>query len=122
MQEKMLMKKEKLNLFEKISRFFRGIFYKRQNKNAINSGKPYIEKQGTLDILKKEQEILNLQMKYENGEIKESDLSDKEKEELAKLYKAQIKTLEENIFTYKNKLNNYKEKIIKIKNNNITKR
>lgn len=111
----MLMKKEKLNLFEKISRFFKGIFYKRQNQNTVNSRKTYIEKQGTLDILRKEQEILNIQMKYENGEMKESDLSDEEKEELAKLYKAQIKTLEENILTYKNKLNVYKEKIIKAK-------
>ena len=118
MQEKILIKKEKLNLFEKIGIFLKRIFNKKgQNKTEANIEKKYDKNTVTLDMLRKEQDILNIQTKYENGDIKENDLSSYEKEELIKLYEEQINTLEENICAYRNKLSNYKEKIIKARNN-----
>ena len=46
---------------------------------------------------KKRRELLELQKKYENGEILEENLSDEQKQELEKLYDEQIQQLEDKI-------------------------
>ena len=70
----------------------------------------------TIDALRKEQKLVELQEKYEHGIILEEDLSDNEKEQLTNLYEKQIKTLEENVSIYKQDLELYKNKIIKVRN------
>ena len=70
----------------------------------------------TIDALKKEQKLIELQGKYEHGIVLEEDLSDNEKEQLTYLYERQIKTLEENVSIYKQNLELYEKKIIKIRN------
>ena len=61
--------------------------------------------------------MLELQQKFERGLVKESELTEMEKAELAKLYREQIKTLEFNIQNYKRDLQYYEQKIILNKNN-----
>ena len=116
-QEKSLIKHEKLNLFQKVKNFFSRIFHKKAIVKQFNYEQVSTKKQSELDLLRKEQELLSLQERYENGDIKEEELTDTEKQELTVLYKKQIRILQENITEYKNKLNNYKEKIVRIRDN-----
>ena len=55
--------------------------------------------------------ILKLQNDYENGIIKDNELSEEQKEELMNLYDEQIKNLEEEILRDKVELKMYKQKI-----------
>ena len=55
--------------------------------------------------------ILKLQNDYENGIIKEDELSEEQKEELMNLYNEQIRNLEEEILRDKVELKMYKQKI-----------
>ncbi len=71
---------------------------------------------------KKRRELLELQKKYENGEILEEDLSDEQKQELEKLYDEQIQQLEDKIkekkYELKQKIytvNTYYKEAIKLK-------
>lgn len=57
--------------------------------------------------------LLKLQKDYENGVIKEQDLSEIQKNELFQLYNEQIKDLEEEIERSKITLKMYKNKISK---------
>lgn len=56
----------------------------------------------------------DLQYLIRNKQIKEEDLSEKQKEDLRKLYKSQISEL-------KNSIQMYKHKIIRLKNKNMKK-
>ena len=55
--------------------------------------------------------LLKLQNDYENGIIKEDELSEEQKEELMNLYNEQIRNLEEEILRDKVELKMYKQKI-----------
>ena len=65
--------------------------------------------------LKESGMILELQRKYENGLIKESELSEEEKEKLIKLYKEQIVSLYMDIKANDKEIKQYKKEILKIK-------
>ena len=58
--------------------------------------------------------ILELQRKFEKGLIKESELSEEEKEKLIELYKEQIKSLCEDIKNNNMEIEKYKREISKI--------
>ncbi len=60
---------------------------------------------------RKRKELLELQKKYENGEVLEEELSEEQKEELEKLYDEQISELDIKI---KEKKNELKQKIKKV--------
>lgn len=79
-----------------------------------------------IDSLQEENEkrrkLLNLQQKYEKGEILEDELSEEQKEELEKLYDEQIQKLDEKIkekkYELKQKIhtvNTYYKEAIKFK-------
>ena len=57
-----------------------------------------------------EENLLELQKRYENGEIKEEDLSKEEVEALKKLYKKQIKKKKKSLEEYKIKIAKYLNK------------
>ena len=65
--------------------------------------------------LKESGMILELQRKYENGLIKESELSEEEKEKLIKLYKEQIVSLYMDIKANDKEIQQYKKVILKMK-------
>lgn len=55
----------------------------------------------------KEQELLELQIKFEEGFIGEEALDEKTKEELKNLYKKQIEEKKENLKRYKEEIKKY---------------
>lgn len=57
-----------------------------------------------------EENLLELQKRYENGEIKEEDLSKEEEEALKKLYKKQIEEKKNSLEEYKIKIAKYLKK------------
>lgn len=57
-----------------------------------------------------EENLLELQKRYENGEIKEEDLSKEEIESLKKLYKKQIEEKKNSLEEYKIKIAKYLKK------------
>ena len=74
-----------------------------------------MEKDIFISQLKESGMILELQRKYENGLIKESELSEEEKEKLIKLYKEQIVSLYMDIKANDKEIKQYKKEILKIK-------
>lgn len=61
--------------------------------------------------------LLELQKCFEQGTIKEEDLSEEQKSSLMELYKKQIEDLQKDIDKNKQDINLYKERIIKIRKN-----
>ena len=57
-----------------------------------------------------EENLLELQKRYENGKIKEKDLSKEEIESLKKLYKKQIEEKKNSLEEYKIKIAKYLKK------------
>lgn len=58
----------------------------------------------------KEEDLLELQKRYESGRIKEKDLSQEEIEALKKLYKKQIEEKNKSLEEYKIKIAKYLKK------------
>lgn len=110
-------KLENISIWKKIVFFIKKILGK-NGVSLIDSPKEVncTVKENSIEEMKKEYQILALQREYENGTIKEKELSKLEQEELLLLYKKQIKTLEENIVQHQKTLENYKAKIIEMKN------
>lgn len=67
----------------------------------------------TIEEMKRKNKIINLQQKYEKGQIKEEDLTNQEKSELIELYEEQIETAKQNIEEEKRKLESYKQQLLK---------
>lgn len=57
-----------------------------------------------------EEDLLELQKRYESGKIKEEDLSKEEEKNLKKLYKKQIEEKKKNLEDYKIKIAKYLKK------------
>ena len=68
-----------------------------------------------IDNIKRYNKLLELQKCFEEGIIKEEDLSEEQKSSLEELYKKQIEDLQRNIDKNKNDLKLYKEKIVNIR-------
>lgn len=62
--------------------------------------------------LRKENQLRQLQRKYEDGEIQEEELTKEQKEELLLLYKQEIANLEAQITDCQETLKGYKAKIL----------
>ena len=69
-----------------------------------------------IESFKRYNKLLEIQKSFENGTIKEEDLSEEEKNSLIELYKQQIEDLQRNIDNNKRSFNMYKEKIISLRN------
>lgn len=117
MKNQYLIKKKKVNIFQRISQFISKLFIsKKQNDEEYNK-KEILNIDNTFNIqFENSRNILEFQRKFECGELKEDDMTEEEKNNLIKLYKEQIETLENNIEMHKKNLARYKEKIIIAKN------
>lgn len=116
-EDKMLIKKEKIGIFQRISNYIRKIFFNTKKHETVID---FVEKNTDNNLIKELEEkrkIIELQNKYESNIIREEELSEEEKERLTELYKEQIKTLENNILNYQQSLRIYRNKIIEMKNN-----
>ena len=114
MEQKSLIKKENISIFNKINHF-NHLFNKEKTSSLYNNNVNYTKTSNIKDEFKIKQEILKLQQDYESGKITEEDMSEEDKQKLMELYHEQISTLNNNINTYKGILENYKQKIINIR-------
>lgn len=111
-EEKMLIKQEAKNIFRKAIDFVRNIFWTKKKESITNKREVCIQNHSIKDDLQKQNELLQLQKDYEVGTIKEIDLSEEQKNNLAKLYQRQIQDLQRDKENYKRTLNLYKDKIM----------
>ena len=74
-----------------------------------------MKKDEFINGLQESGKILELQRKFEKGLIKESELTEEEKEKLIELYKEQIKSLCEDIKNNNMEIQKYKREISKMK-------
>lgn len=96
-----------------IFKMIKNIFDKKEKNEEYNTKLEETKKEdNVINEFKQERKIAELQKKYENNVIIEEDLTETEKENLVKLYKEQIDTIENNIQTELTKLDFYKQKII----------
>lgn len=115
-EEKSLVKVEKYNIFQKICRFIKKVFTKEKKAVLEFDETEIIEQDELTDEQRRNIELLDIQKKYENGMLEEQNMSDEEKQELKKLYKKQIKTLEMNIAMFNKSIEFYKNKILEMRN------
>ena len=116
-QEKNLIEKNEKNIFEKIKIFFRKIFSKKQEptENEVNedilveaeksySFRDYIKRTENDDT-----ELFELQRRYRNGEIADSDLTQEQINSLCMLYDKQIEDLKRSIKSKEQQVAKYKK-------------
>ena len=116
-QEKNLIEKNEKNIFEKIKIFFRKIFSKKQEptENEVNedilveaeksySFRDYIKRTENDDT-----ELFELQRRYRNGEIADSDLTQEQINSLCMLYDKQIEDLKRTIKSKEQQVAKYKK-------------
>ena len=96
--------KYKENIFTKISNFFKKLFFRQPKTNLENineitistnqNKKNFIE---NIQIKENEEEkrLKTLQLKYDNGEIDEDDISDEDIDKLIEMYEKETKELNE---------------------------
>ena len=123
-QEKSLVQVNENSIFYKIKSFFRNLF--RRNKfvsevNAIENNTENIatERENTKNsfmeairnIEDEETKLLKLQKQYDNGEIKEEDLTQEQYVSLCNLYDKQIVDLRKSNEIRKQKLLEYRRKL-----------
>lgn len=123
-QEKSLVQVNENSIFYKIKSFFRNLF--RRNKfvsevNAIENNTENIvtERENTKNsfmesirnIEDEETKLLKLQKQYDNGEIKEEDLTQEQYISLCNLYDKQIADLKKSNQIRKQKLLEYRRKL-----------
>lgn len=116
-QEKNLIEKNKKSIFSKIKNFFRKIFSKKEKtfQNELIQNESEKEKNEDFkEYIKitedEETKLLELQRKYHNKEIGESDLTDEQIDALCELYDKQIEELEKTIAIKEQQLAEYKQK------------
>ena len=126
-QEKNLIEKSESYIFGKIKNFFKNLFNKKEKKIEIEpiqeeilEEKENSEFKESLKIVGiEEEELLDLQRKFHEGEIVEGDLSDEQIDALCELYDKQIEEIEKNIEIVKQKIEeNKKTNTKKIQKNN----
>lgn len=105
-------------LIQKIKNFFSKIFKKEKDKESVNE---CIEKntfkEEVKDIAHEDIELLNLQLKFKNGELKDGELTQEQINKLLELYDKQIEETRKQIEERKQKIEKYK-KVLNKENNN----
>ncbi len=113
MKNNMLVKTKDISIFRKILNSFKNIFYKKEKNEEYNTELQETKQENNIiNEFEEKRKITELQKDYETNVIREEDLTEKEKEDLVKLYKEQIDTIENNIQTELKELEFYKQKII----------
>lgn len=95
--------KYKENIFTKISNFFRKIFLKekyyvnenRKKELAFNHYKEAFIDNIRVEENQEEKRLKKLQLQYDNGDIKEDDISEEDIDKLIEMYEKEIKELNE---------------------------
>jgi len=114
-KEKMLIKIDEKNIFEKVFNFIKKLFSKKTASNltdVVNCEKD----NSFINKIKEDRKLLDMQRNLENGQLKETDLTEIEKNNLINLYNEQINSLKQDIENYNRVLKAYKEKILVVKN------
>lgn len=110
-KEKMLIRIEEKSIFKKVNNLIKKVFFPKNEKGI----EPHIQNNSFLSEIKESGRILKIQKSFESGELKESGLTEIEKNNLTKLYTKQIEELKQEIQNYDKTLQTYKEKILVIK-------
>ena len=133
-EEKMLIKIEDLSIFRKICNFIKRLFF-RKKRIAIEEIENSLITENTEEVIEEKEietieenemteekvetiveenalsGILYIQKQYEEGKIKEEDLTEEEIKQLTELYKSQIKEIEEDIDLCVDKIEYYRAKV-----------
>ena len=115
-KEESLTNVRKQSIFNKIKKFFQKIFTKReQTENTdIEIKTAEEEKNAFKESIKNTEdtktELLKLQERFKNGEIKEGELSQEQIDKLCELYDMQIESLKLSIEIRKKKIEEYRKK------------
>lgn len=113
-EEKMLIEIKEKNIFKKAINFIKRIFFKGKKQDLSYVGF-YNKDNSFIKQFDENKKILNMQKRFESGELKETDLTKTEKSNLIKLYNEQIMDLKRDIENYKRALNSYKDKILVVR-------
>lgn len=104
---------EKISIWKRIINLVKKIINKNDVLLIDSSKQDKINtKNNMLEEFSQEKRILELQRKYKSGMIKETEISESDKEELMKLYRKQIENLNINIAIKEKEIQGYKEKIL----------
>lgn len=115
-KEKMLIQKNSQNIFKKALGFIKELFSSKKENINSEEIKPKVKNTTLIDEFQKKKKILNLQKSFENGTVKETDLSEEEKSALIRIYNEQIADLQKDIQTHTRTLQFYNEKILTVQN------
>lgn len=116
-QEKMPVKANEESVFYRIKGFFKNLFSKiKGNKDETKSVvEEEITKKSFAEYIRNitdgETELLDLQAKYRNGEIKEEDLTEEQVDALCELYDKQIEALRRSNEMKLQKILEYRKKL-----------
>jgi len=118
MEEKSLVPVNEKNIFYKIKKFLKGMFQKRTSKDASNLEQNETKVEATdreafvqsiKNIGKEKREALELQKKYNDGQVKINDLTKEQIDSLSLLYKEQTEELRQSNERRKRRINEYKQ-------------
>ena len=119
--EKSLISVNENSIFYKIKKFFRNLFHKAKydensttienniNVSIENKKSEFIE--SIKNIEDEETKLLNLQIQYRNGEVREDELTEEQINSLNALYDKQIAKLKKSNSIRKQKLLEYRKKL-----------
>lgn len=117
-KEESLTPVNKQNLFTRIKMFFKRIVGKKEEtedlnlqieKDVIQNKEKTKFKESVKKIEDEQTELLKLQNKFRNGEIKKGDLSQEQIDKLCELYDKQIESLKKSIETRRKRIEEYKK-------------
>lgn len=112
-KEESLTNVNKQGLMYKIKKFFQKIINNKNNEKNINEIKVAETgkfKETIKNIKNDETELLELQKRFRNGQIKEGELSQEQIDKLCELYDMQIRNLKISIEMRKKRLEEYRRK------------
>lgn len=112
-EKKSLLEPEKQNLFHKIKMFFTNLFKGKRNAKGNSDNDNLIQDNSFWDsvnnVTDEETELLKLQIKYRDGEVKEEDLTEEQVTALCDLYDKQIAQLKQSIEYRTQKILEYRQ-------------
>lgn len=108
-QENNLVEKNENNLLDKIKKFFNNLFNKKRNdvgeqEKTVESKENNEFKENIKIAENSEEELLELQRKFQDGEIVEGELTNEQIDALCELYDRQIAEIQKNIDIVKQRI------------------
>ena len=115
-EEKMLIKQENKSIFEKAFEFIKKLFSPKKEETNFKSNTSHKKNNSFTEQFENSKKLFIIQKNFENGTIKERDLTLEERNALVNLYKSQIEHLQRDIDIERRILQNYKAKILSAQN------